>query len=126
MARQLLGTPIPLVEIDDTQAGGSLGGTEYEAFLWVFPFSTDAELTFDFLCFDAPGGKITMAGSVRVPRDEPWWHKVELKATIPSGVTRGRGVVGGTFNSGVVWVDDAQVTTGGKPIALKNAGFEER
>lgn len=101
-------------------------GMEYEATVWAYPFWSDADLSMDFHYFDIKGALVTSGGSILLPRDEPWWHKLEVKVTIPAGVARGRVVVGGKFASGVVWVDDVEVTTGGKPLTIKNAGFEER
>lgn len=100
-------------------------GKTYEFSAWALPDGTDGAEDQVTLAIYAGGTVPTEVKRLMIPRDEPWWHKVEMKVLVPADATSLRVMITATSRSGNLFVDDISLKVDGKET-LKNPSFEDK
>jgi hypothetical protein len=100
-------------------------GKAYALTLWVFSLDTDEAGDISLQWRDASGAKLSGVQTM-IPKDSPFWKKIELKGEAPAGAAGVFIRLDLKITRGALWVDDVSLLDGGQKDLLQNGSFEKR
>lgn len=101
----------------------AIPGKTYDFSGWVLSDGTDDTRDVISAVFFGPQANMMGVKILLIPRDEPWWHKLEGSFVMPDGAALIQVHVGVGSKTGNIFVDDLSLKVEGKEM-LKNPGLE--